>query len=285
MIKVNGLDIINKTYSDGSVGIQMPSVLQNASNVIVDAGLKTPEDLLVLLQVIHYFKTCHTSVHLNLLYAQYLRQDRFQKLDNNHFAPNAVEAFIRMLGSSVQSLTLFDPHSDVVRREAINYRIVVGLEPQYSLASTLLDPSEFDIVVIPDAGATAKSTAIAEVFNKPCVKVGEKTRNPETHKVEFKMLDSKYLADLKGKRVLIADDIIDYGTTIRDLTHYLKTVVGVSEIVLYISHAILPINERINPPNRFSFALEHVDKFYAYNLFNIEGNNTYPSLIKYKNLI
>jgi ribose-phosphate pyrophosphokinase len=89
-------------------------------------------------------------------------------------------------------------------------------------------------LISPDAGASKKTVKIAEYFNgEPEVIQAQKLRNLKTGEI----VKTEILGDVKGKKVLIADDICDGGRTFIELAKVLKNQ-GAIEVSLFITHGI-----------------------------------------------
>ena len=82
-------------------------------------------------------------------------------------------------------------------------------------------------------------------------------------------------------------DILEYGTTVHDLAKMLKEEYGVAHVGVYVSHAVCPMNLRINPPSRFNFILQSIDEIYCYNLWSIDNDHEHQSnpKVKFKHLV
>ncbi len=80
------------------------------------------------------------------------------------------------------------------------------------------------------------------------------------------------------------DDLVDYGTSIVELAKMLKNTYNAKEVNVFVSHAILPMNQRITPPSRLGaiFNNGYIDNFYCYNLFDAyDLNEQYMDKIKW----
>ena len=79
-----------------------------------------------------------------------------------------------------------------------------------------------------------KTIKISETFNgEPEVIQAQKMRNLKTGEI----IKTEILGDVKGKKVLIADDICDGGRTFIELAKVLKNK-GAVEVSLFITHGI-----------------------------------------------
>ncbi len=80
------------------------------------------------------------------------------------------------------------------------------------------------------------------------------------------------------------DDLVDYGTSIVELAKVLKNTYNAKEVNVFVSHAILPMNQRITHHSLLGaiFNNGYIDNFYCYNLFNAyDLNEQYMDKIKW----
>ena len=179
---------------------------------------------------------------------------------------------------------VLDPHSDVTEALLKNVYIIEQFEGLMSFKDKVNLPN-YDFLVSPDAGALKKVAKCAKALGKPHIEAF-KIREINTNKI-LKTSVNANKEELEGKSVLIVDDIGEYFSTHRELAKMLKEDYGVQKVDLYISHAVAPLNLRINPPSRFNFILDYVDQLFCYNLWSIDGNNEHQSnpKIKFKYLV
>lgn len=274
IIKLNGKQIDYKIYSDGSVGVTIPTDLLVIKDNILSCYLLDSQGIFAMFQILEYMLEEDKTLLLNLDYLPFARQDRFQIVDNTYI-PNSFKSFVRTLSvykDVIQNVALLDPHSDLNIKIFEHFGLKTFIIPQHSLLDTIVNsfPTNINYVIAPDKGARNKSKHIAEQLHVSLL-TANKTRNPLSHEIE---LSFDTTVDLTNTTVLISDDIIDYGTSIHELTKKLKETYKGITILVFISHAILPLNTRLEIPSRFSYALQYVDMFNCYNLL---PDNSEPS--------
>jgi len=93
-----------------------------------------------------------------------------------------------------------------------------------------------DIVVAPDVGATKRARAVARRLGDVPIALIDK-RRPEPNKAEVMNI----VGDVKGKRCLIVDDIIDTGNTLVEAARALLSS-GASEVKAVATHALFSDN-------------------------------------------
>ncbi|QUJ67889.1 ribose-phosphate pyrophosphokinase [Photobacterium sp. GJ3] len=173
-----------------------------------------------------------TSIELLLPYFPYARQDRVC------VAGEALGA--KVMASLINSLhlnqvTVWDAHSDVVPAllDRVENVSQVTLIEQFPALRAQLSRGEL-VLVSPDAGASKKTIKIAEHFGgEPEVVQAQKVRDLKTGDI----LQTQVLGEVRGKDVLIADDICDGGRTFTELAKVLKAQ-GAKSVALYVTHGI-----------------------------------------------
>ena len=270
-IELNGVVLPTSIYSDGSVDVTILNTALNGNSnpnySLLTADLVDSAGIIGLLQVLEYFKEKGLKVNLALSYLPNARQERTQELEDR-VKPNTFKAFARCLSlykEEILNLLVVDPHStvNVEILSSLGFKVRV-----HELADLCPRVTNIDYIIAPDEGATYRAKLLADKYNVPLL-VANKERDPITK--EIKLSFNTHI-DLEGDHVLVVDDLIDYGASIHELTKSLKQDYKVRHISVFITHAILPKNLRINPTSRTSFALQYVDLFYCHNLFDLEGN-------------
>lgn len=265
---LNGVNVPISVYSDGSVDIKISEQAIHSLGNYIELNSKCPSGPSALFLLLDYLKniviTSDKKFALELGYLPFARQDRITGSDPS--SPFSLKTFCTQLNSfnNISKVVLFDPHSNVA--ESI-LNVPVEVTSQLSLLENV--DSLFDFmncahyVIAPDQGAFKKSKLIASRFELPLL-VADKQRDPNTKELA---LSFSVDADLDNKVVVIADDIIDYGTSIRELSSLLKAKYPSITILVFASHGILPTNSRLLVPSRFSFVTEFIDYLYLHSLW------------------
>lgn len=171
-------------------------------------------------------------IELTIPYFPYARQDRVC-VEGEALGAAVMAQFINNMGLS--KVTIWDAHSDVSPALINNVVNVpqIALLARCEELSTRLAKGELTLIS-PDAGASKKTLKIAETFNSELdVIQAQKVRDLKTGNI----IETQILGDVKGKSVLIADDICDGGRTFIELAKVLKSQ-GAAEISLFITHGI-----------------------------------------------
>lgn len=257
-----GIEFHGFSGGERNVKINMEHVdtLARAEHVYVEAHIRSSDDFMDLVLVtdalreiraLKFAKFC-----LAIPYVPYARQDRVMNAGEAH----GIRAFSRLLNSlKYDEVVISDPHSDVTTALIDN---VVVLE-QAQVVASILHPSNFDILVAPDAGAIKKTNKLAKLWGKSEVGVGSKNRDLLTGAITGTSYNGP---SVSGKRVIMVDDIGDGLRTFLELGKVLKAQ-GASEVSLYVTHGI------------FAYGVDIcegiIDNIYSTNTWddNIEGRN------------
>lgn len=225
-------------FPAGEVGVQLDSsnIQYNFTNTTcqtIVARIHDSNDVLRLLNVTDALRRLNTlPINLFMPYVPYSRQDRVC----NEGEAFSLGVFANLINSqNYQSVTICDPHSDVVGALIHNVKIISQLdiiEKFLSFRHKIID--ENSVFISPDAGANKKTSALAKAFNHPEFIRADKLRDLSTGQIKETIV---YADDLTGKTVVIADDMGDGMGTFVALAKALKAK-GASKIILYITHAI-----------------------------------------------
>jgi len=230
------VDFENFTFSGGEEHIRFNPIDFTATvKIEVFERLTNSSTLIQLMMAVDALKRLSNEaipVELVIPYFPYARQDRVC-VEGEALGAVVMANFINNLGFT--KVTIWDAHSEV--SPALLNRVInvpqIDLLKQCDELSQRLSLGELTLIS-PDAGASKKTINIAETFNgEPEVIQAQKIRNLKTGEI----VKTEILGDVKGKRVLIADDICDGGRTFIELAKVLKSE-GALEVSLFITHGI-----------------------------------------------
>lgn len=165
---------------------------------------------------------------LFLPYIPHARQDRIKDSEDT-FTLKYFAEVINSLG--FKQVVVLDPHSNV--SAALIDRVVVK-SPQKYIEESLIQLHSLDrkdlVLFFPDEGSAKR---YADMFKLPYA-FGIKKRDWKTGQIQgLDVIDNGI--DLKGKTVLIVDDICSRGGTFYHSAKKLKEL-GVNKIYLYVTH-------------------------------------------------
>lgn len=188
---------------------------------------------------------------LQLLYTPYARQDR----ETSICEPFSLRTCAKLINQcNFNKVTLYDPHSDVT--PALINRCEVG-----NMDKPFWIIKKNDIIVSPDAGAMKKNEKLCVQYKKPHVLA---TKNRDLLTGEITQTKVHTDIDLKGKRLLIIDDICDGGRTFIELAKVLKKYEP-KEINLYVTVGIFS--------KGFDVVKEHFDNIHYFHRKELQNDN------------
>ena len=194
-------------------------------------------ELFQLIALVKHLKSkARCRIWLNLPYVPNARMDRVKNSDEV-FTLKAFADTINWLG--FEGVTICNPHSTV--SEALFDRVRVDFdcvkEDVKHIIETSLD--KIDVLYFPDEGACKRYSDILAPLGLP-VAFGIKKRDWMTGKILG--IDISGFDDLKGKNVLMVDDICSRGTTFVKSAEKLKAL-DAGKISLYVTHCENTIND------------------------------------------
>jgi ribose-phosphate pyrophosphokinase len=237
------------TFSDGArtVKIHIP---KNCKIINITVSSKTNVSLVLdsLMLIASAIRELieNPVIHLNLEYLPYGRADRVFEEGN----PNPLKMFIKFIEFlDFKEVTVRDPHNEHCLPDWIVISQEVGFN--YMMSSNDIELKDI-ILVAPDKGAVDKIKRIGV----DRIIYGDKTRDVSTGKITNIFIKDSDI-DVKGKTVVIVDDICDGGGTFIPLAGQLKEQ-GADKVILYVTHGIFSKGLGIFEKN--------IDKILCYNI-------------------
>lgn len=181
--------------------------LDTIEYISIEADLVNSDEIILLCLMADYFKC---KKELRLMYTPYARQDRVTSRQE----PFSFKTFARIINAcGFDSVVLHDPHSDVTPALIENCVVVERVK-------MLPMPLPANIIIVsPDAGAMKANNVIAKEYK--CQHIcATKIRDVQTGEITETQLHTDI--DLKGRSLLILDDICDGGRTFIELAKVLK---------------------------------------------------------------
>lgn len=187
------------------------------------------DELFQLIALTKHLKNRGCKVWLNLPYVPNARMDRV-KNQNEVFTLKAFADTINWLG--FEEVRISNPHSTV--SEALFDRVYVDFECVYRDVKYILETSlnKIDVLYFPDEGACKRYSDLLKGFELS-IAFGIKKRDWKTGKIEG--IELAGYDEVKGKNVLMVDDICAYGGTFYYSACKLKDL-GANEISCYVTH-------------------------------------------------
>lgn len=233
MLTINGVPLANSfTFPGGEHQIKIP-ILNNLDNKLtVETKLESANDIMELVLVKEALDSYYSRYQTKLVihYFPYARQDR-RCADGESFSG---KAFVRMLNElHFDIIVTADLHSEKLCQYVESCMHVLT-------QSSILDVyphvyKDIDYLVAPDKGSIEKIMELAGKLKLPYV-IADKIRDPITGNIYSVEVYTRG-NDIKGKNLLIVDDIIDGGATFIGLANELKKL-NPASINLYATHGI-----------------------------------------------
>ena len=234
MIKVNDSTVTVTHFPDGTQCLKFPvDALWSGLNdmpIMISWYYDSDEELFTLACVVDWVRCSRGSkriIKLDMPYVPNARMDRI-KNPNENFSLKVFANFINLLG--FDGVHVYNVHSNVSEALINNiYNEMPNGDVNYCI-----NGYKPDVIFFPDEGACKRYSDLKSVKESGLpVTFGIKKRDWKSGKILG--LDVVSDIDLKGKNVLIVDDICSAGGTFKFSAIKLKEL-GASDVTLYVSH-------------------------------------------------
>jgi ribose-phosphate pyrophosphokinase len=246
-------------FSDGTIQInKFPSIKYlggqfNQNSVLIKADILDSDGIMLLSQIKNMLDTWFKGIKIDLQfnYLPYARYDRAMK-ENDSFS---LKAFTDIINSmNFNRVLLIDPHSNVGQILLKNSDVIIDQLTAILLSNVITCNNSYDYIVSPDFGAIKKATSISEYYNIPLL-IALKKRDVSTGYTVFDKLLIDDSVDLTDKKLLIVDDICDYGNTFINLAKGIKDLYNIKSIDLFVTHGLFSKGKKLN----------NIDNTYCFN--------------------
>ena len=213
-LKAKYVDVDTRTFPDGESKITFRHNLKKSVVLIVQSTYPPVDtNLLQILSIISEVKKISSKIYAIMPYMGYARQDR--QFLNGEIATMSVVAKMLQAAGAKKAIVV-DIHSKTALRHfkipAENVSAIPELA-KYLKKLKLKNP----IVVSPDTGGSLRAKKFANILKSDFITL-KKSRNRKTGKVSIQSTK----ADVKGKDLIIVDDIISTGGSVVKATQFLK---------------------------------------------------------------
>ena len=241
--KVKLVNVKIKTFRDGEIKVKIEeNVREKICFYIHDCSLP-PNDWFLQLSFINYaLKYSSASKVVDVLpYLYFSRQDR---KDESRVAINArvVADNISLYADEVITCDLHSPQIQAFYSIPLNnlYSFPHAIDQMLMDEETRKDFYDGLVIMSPDAGGVKRAESFLKRLSKKINKeidlvFGYKKRPKEGEVSEYKV--SGNVKDIKGKNVLIVDDIIDSGNTLINAARVLKENKA-KKVFAYATHGL-----------------------------------------------
>jgi ribose-phosphate pyrophosphokinase len=215
-------------FADQERGYRLREKVKGKRVWMIACVVPDPESLFELLALHRVIReNGATRIDVVILYLGYARQDRPNREGEAGIGLMVAELIRSLKGSR---LIFFDLHSPRIRKTLGRSILEPSVLPLFAEA---LSDGAPEVIVSPDAGSVSRARQLAKLFRpRPEVAVVEKFRPRPNVAI------SKHLhGDVRGKDVLVVDDIIDTGGTIAEAVRLIVQQ-GSSRIQIAATHGI-----------------------------------------------
>jgi len=225
-------------FSDGEIFVQIDESVRGDDVFIVQSTNPPAENILELLLLGDAAKRASAArITAVIPYLGYARQDRKDKPR----VPISAKLMAKLIESAgFDRVLTVDLHADQIQGFfdiPVDNLYATPIFKKYLLSEFPmgLNPDEW-IIVSPDVGGIKRARTIAEkLWNLPIALIDK--RRPKHNVAEV----VRVIGDVKGKNVLLIDDIIDTATTISNAAYALKEE-GANRIIIMATHGLFSGN-------------------------------------------
>ncbi len=231
------------TFPAGELGVKLdstnllyPNYSYNLPYQTITARLQNSNDIMELLLVTDALRRLDPRpISLVLPWLPYARQDRVCSPGESH----SIKVFAQLINNQgYESVTVFDPHSEVVGAVIDRVTIISQLDiigKFDNLNKYIINNSP--IFVSPDAGSNKKVAMLAAHYGHSFFVRADKSRDLATGKLSGFKVYTDNQCSIKDRDVIVCDDIADGAGTFIGLAKTLKEN-GARKVVLYVTHGI-----------------------------------------------
>lgn len=232
---------------------------------------KSPDDHFQdLKRVIYAIKGEAENIHVVTPLLYQARQNKRQSRESLDCALGLQD----LANLNVKNIVTFDVH-DIGMQNAIPLNSLENFYPTSTILQEFIKNEKFDLnnilIVSPDTGAVDRAKAYADIFR---CNVGMFYKSRDLTKVvngKNPIIEHKYIGeDVKGKTIIVVDDIISSGETMIDVASALKKL-GADKVYLISTFALFTKGS-----NKFEDAYSNglFEKVYSTNLTYVNEDVT-----------
>ena len=216
-------------FSDGEFAVSIEQTVRGKEVVIVQSTFPPSDNLFELLLLIDAAKRASAKRIIAVMpYFGMARQDR---KDKPRVAIGAKLVANMLMAAGVDRVITMDLHADQIQGF---FEVPVDHLFASTLFAPVLQQMKLDnlIIAAPDAGGSKRANAYAKYLNVDlalCYKQRKKANVIENMTI---------IGDVKGKDVVIVDDMVDTAGTLCQASDILKEK-GANKVVAYATHAVL----------------------------------------------
>lgn len=230
------------TFSDGEISVSIQETVRG-SDVFVVQSTCAPvnNNLMELLIMLDAFKRASAGrITAVIPYYGYARQDRKAKARDPISAKLVADLITAAGADRVLTMDLHAPQIQGFFNIPVDHLLGVPiLVPYYS--RKFADCKEDVVVVSPDLGSVTRARNFAQRFEAPLAIIDKRRQKANVCEVV------NIIGDVRGKKVILVDDVIDTGGTLVNAAKAVMETGGAREVYACATHGVLsgPAIERI----------------------------------------
>ena len=231
-----------KTFSDGEIGVSIQESVRG-SDVFVVQSTCTPvnDNLMELLIMIDAFKRASAGrVTAVIPYFGYARQDRKAKARDPISAKLVADLITAAGADRVLTMDLHAAQIQGFFDIPVDHLLGVPIMIPHFIEKIGDEQSSYTIVS-PDLGSVTRARKFAERCDVPLAIIDK--RRPKANVSEVMNI----IGDVRGRKVIIVDDMIDTAGTLCNAAKALVEIGGATDVIACATHGVLsgPALERI----------------------------------------
>ncbi|MFQ5970440.1 MAG: ribose-phosphate diphosphokinase [Nitrososphaerales archaeon] len=252
------IDVELRIFPDGESKIKIDGELSNKFVVIVQSTYPPVDThMMQILLMINKAKKMNANVCAVIPYLAYARQDK-EFVKGEAVSMELIGSLFNSSGA--KNIITVDIHSEIASSQfaiPVHNVSAIPLLANYFKSQKLTEP----LVASPDLGGSARAEEFAKIIGTDSISL-PKSRDRDTGEVSIE--ESKLSANVKGRDVILVDDIISTGASIVKATEVL-TKLGCGKLYATCAHALLLNNA--------------LDKIRSAGVSDVVGSNTVPSTV------
>lgn len=225
-----------KRFADGEISVDLDETVRGCDVFVIQSTCPPVNDhLMELLLMMDAFKRASAGrIFAVIPYYGYARQDRKAR-PREPIAAKLVADMITVAGAS--GVLTMDLHAKQIQGFfdiPVDHISGVPVLAQHYLERRFDGP---DLVVVsPDLGSVARARSFAKRLNAPLAIIDKRRPAPNMSEV------MNIVGDVKDKRAIIIDDLLDTGGTFNNAARAVVTVGGAKEVYGCCTHGLLSQN-------------------------------------------
>lgn len=232
MIRVNDEEIIIEHFPDGTQRLNCWPNAHKISDISFLWKYESDEELVTLIYLVEHLRNNDFSGHF-ILYLDFVPNGRMDRIyyEDEVFT---LKYFCNIINNlKFSKVVITDPHSNVT--PALLNNVVVNYPKKYikTVLEWIREDSKTNVILyFPDYSAMKK---YSQMTGKTSFVYGNKKRDWDTGKILGIDIVNEMNLDLSGKTILMIDDLVSYGGSMKYGADKLKEL-GVGEIYAYATH-------------------------------------------------